>query len=596
MPTRYKRKQTAKPRKQWREEHLVAAIRAINSGEMGVNEASATFGVPSRTLRRRKKSGITRDLPLGPEGCLGTANEKRLVKHVQKLEKCGFALDRESLRFLAYQFAEKLKIKHRFNRETQLAGYDWLNSFLLRNQEVSIRAAQGLSIARAEGMDRKQVNDFFNLLKDVYTEYNMFVKPSNIFNMDETGFQINNEPGKVIATKGAKDVHVLSSSERGENVTIIACCNAEGNFMPPVVIFKGVREKQEFQDGLPPGSKVFMNKKSSYITSDLFLRWLQEHFVPKMPPGPNILILDGHSSHRNSLDMLEFAEQNQIILICLPSHTTQAIQPLDRSYFGPLKHYLKKEARQWVINHPGRRLTRLQVGKIIGSAWGKAANVETGVSGFRATGIFPLNPAAIPDHFYHISDNMRHDIVNSGEKDCPLLPTLANAQSDEAILEEVSAEPVPCSSTMMVPEIGQSKETPSKYLEHISPVPVLPKTIKKRKKQSAEILTKPKPQSKTNIQDDFSDSDDEPLTVHIQKSQKSSSTSIDTSCAKDSEPCIECWENYYTTTSKADWLKCVGCHKWLHETCTIYGDSCISCGREKVRAANLDRAKKKIHL
>lgn len=37
--------------------------------------------------------------------------------------------------------------------------------------------------------------------------------------------------GNVIATKGAKDVHALMSAEKGENITIIACCNAEGQRM-----------------------------------------------------------------------------------------------------------------------------------------------------------------------------------------------------------------------------------------------------------------------------------------------------------------------------------------------------------------------------
>lgn len=35
----------------------------------------------------------------------------------------------------------------------------------------------------------------------------------------------------------AKDVDILTSTERGENVTVIACCNADGQFIPPVVIF-----------------------------------------------------------------------------------------------------------------------------------------------------------------------------------------------------------------------------------------------------------------------------------------------------------------------------------------------------------------------
>jgi hypothetical protein len=299
----------------------------------------------------------------------GVGNEKRLVQHIQLLEKPGFAPGRKTIRTIAFQFAEKLGLSHRFCAETKMAGYDWLNSFLRRNPELSIRKSQGLSVARGEGINRESVAHFFNILLRVYEDNDFFTRPANVFNMDETGCQLNNVPGKVVATKGAKDVHVLTSTEKGENISVIACCNAEGQFLPPAVIFKGVREKKEFSDGLPPGSIVFMNEKSSYISPDIFFKWLKDHFVPRKPPGKTLLILDGHASHVNCYDLLEYAESHDIIILCLPSHTTQALQPLDRSFFKPLKHYFKQEAKKWIAQHPGRTIARIQGAFLIGRAW-----------------------------------------------------------------------------------------------------------------------------------------------------------------------------------------------------------------------------------
>ncbi|CAH2007076.1 unnamed protein product [Acanthoscelides obtectus] len=105
--------------------------------------------------------------------------------------------------------------------------------------------------------------------------------------MDETGVQLLNKPSKVVTKKGSKDVHVLTSKERGENVTVIACCSADGTFIPPVLIFKGVNRKPVLSDGLPPGSKVYMNRKSSFINSELFVQWLVEQFIPHKPAGPS---------------------------------------------------------------------------------------------------------------------------------------------------------------------------------------------------------------------------------------------------------------------------------------------------------------------
>ena len=125
-------------------------------------------------------------------------------------------------------------------------------------------------ISCMQRMNRVAANTFFNLLSEIYSEFDFFSRLENIFKMDETGFHINYEAGAVILTKGSKDVHTIISSERGENVSIITCCSVEGRFIPPVIIFKGVRQKKEFAEGLPSGSKFFMHQKSFLLCLSCF--------------------------------------------------------------------------------------------------------------------------------------------------------------------------------------------------------------------------------------------------------------------------------------------------------------------------------------
>lgn len=68
-----------------------------------------------------------------------------------------------------------------------------------------------------------------------------------------------------------------------------------------------------------------MNKKSFYINGELFLKWFKEIFLLRKPEGKVLLILDGHASHCNNYDLHKVAEKNDVILLCLPSHTTQAL-------------------------------------------------------------------------------------------------------------------------------------------------------------------------------------------------------------------------------------------------------------------------------
>lgn len=99
---------------------------------------------------------------------------------------------------------------------------------------------------------------------------------------------------------------------------------------------------------MPPGSRVFMSEKSAYITSAIFLEWLKTHFMPRKPQGKVLLLLDGHTTHCNSVEMLEFANQNDIIMLSMPSHTSHYLQPLDRAVFKSLKHHFNEQCRLWI--------------------------------------------------------------------------------------------------------------------------------------------------------------------------------------------------------------------------------------------------------
>lgn len=414
-------------------------------------------------------------------------------------------------------------------------------------------------------------------------------KPGNIFNMDESGLQLNNKPGKVLTQKGVKDVHVVTAKEKGENVTVVACCNAEGNFSPPVLIMKGVNKKAEFVDGLPSGSEVYMNKKSSYINAELFFKWLKEHFMPRKPAGKTLLILDGHTSHSNAFEMLEFAENNDIIILCLPSHTTQALQPLDRSFFKPLKSFFHNEAKVWMNHHKNRTISRYQAGYLIGNAWEKAASVGNGASEFRASGIYPFNPQAIPDHFFSISDSAAVEAHQSTalpsetmtlcpESDLePAVQTTSNIPNLELVIPTTSNTSNTCNHSENETHTSScfNNPTPTKLLQEISPVPKIPALIFSKRRQKAEILTSPcSIEKKKNAK-----------SPKTQPEKKASKRKIEP--AENPNVCAECWENYFSTKKREDWIQCTKCSKWLHENCTRYktpeSSLCTDCGRDEER-------------
>jgi len=107
-------------------------------------------------------------------------------------------------------------------------------------------------------------------------ELQLFDKPDRIYNMNEKGCQLMlHHQQKVLTQTGAKRVHLVSP-EHAENATVVACANAIGNAIPPMVLLKGVRRRPAFADDLPPCSAVETAPRGS-MTTDIFIRWLR-HF------------------------------------------------------------------------------------------------------------------------------------------------------------------------------------------------------------------------------------------------------------------------------------------------------------------------------
>ena len=113
-----------------------------------------------------------------------------------------------------------------------------------------------------------------------------------------------------------------------------------------------------------------------WINKEIFLVWVQ-HFVDSIPPvsyrGNRInkvvvlLILDGHSSHV-TIEAIELARSNDVHMLCLPSHTTHILQPLDVGVFKPFKAAFSKASHQFIMQNPRRVITNDVLASLVGDA------------------------------------------------------------------------------------------------------------------------------------------------------------------------------------------------------------------------------------
>lgn len=394
MP-KFKGKQTR--RGDWDENAMKQAILCVREKKISIREAADKYGVPRSTLQDRLKA-ISRGQEVNLQAKLGRFDNtfteeqsQQLYNHIKDLDNRLMPLTRVEFLKLAFQFAEKLKISHRFNKEKKMAGKDFFYSFSKKYPDIVLRTPESTSIARAVGFNKPQVDRFYDQLDQLLQKYKF--PPSKIYNADETGVSTVHKNEKVISVKGKKQVGKLTSNERGRNITLMFAMSVTGHFVPPLFIFprKRMDRNGRLMIGAPPES-IAIPHKSGWMNGDIFLQWLQ-HFKQHTQPSkehPVLLILDGHGSHKE-LAVIEYARANNIHMLSTPPHTTHKLQPLDRVFFKPFKSAYASACALWIRSNSCARISDFDVAALVNSAFSKAARLDIAQSGFKCSGIYPFN-------------------------------------------------------------------------------------------------------------------------------------------------------------------------------------------------------------
>jgi hypothetical protein len=203
--------------------------------------------------------------------------EEELKNHILKLEETLFGITPLELRSLAYQVAERNCVAHRFNKDKKIAGKKWHYAFMKRHSELSLRQPESTSLARARGFSKSRVFEFFDVLEKLVDQNKL--DATRVFNADETGLStVQKRTRKVIARKGKHQVGSHFSGEPGTLTVAVCCVSMSGNYVPPMLIFKRARGKNEIKGDAPPGSNFAFNPESSYIKKEGTVLGLDESF------------------------------------------------------------------------------------------------------------------------------------------------------------------------------------------------------------------------------------------------------------------------------------------------------------------------------
>ena len=284
---------------------------------------------------------------------------------------------------------------------------------------------------------------YFDLLEEVYNELDFKDHPERIYDMDETGMPLDPRPPKVVVPKGRKKVRYRCSGQKSQ-IIVIGCGNATGQTIPPYIIFGAKQLNSLWMKDEVPGSRYALSD-NAWIDQELFHFWMTEHFLNHaVAARPLLLLLDGHSSHFK-LETIRFAQEHGIVVFCLPPHTTNECQPLDCSFFGPLKVHWRDVTHSFHQKYPTAVISKLNFNRLFKEAWLRAVTPQVLASGFRKSGVYPLNCARISTPKEHVDGDGDGDGANSsstkngggspsntdGESSDPSSPTDAGSSSTD---------------------------------------------------------------------------------------------------------------------------------------------------------------------
>lgn len=349
-------------------------------------EIARKFGVAETTLRRAIANG-TVPKRSGPETVLTEYEERELAGYALNMQQLGFGLTKPAINTKIMEIIHRKNRQHPFNGQP---GRKWWNRFMKNNPQLSFRVPQALTEARAQRANPIIVRDHFQKLNEIFKQHSLTA--DRIWNMDETGFNIESRLEKVLAKKGSRQVHKISSGNDHSHISVCSTISAAGTYIPPLIIYKGKMVSEGILEGAPAGT-VCAFTDTGYMQESIFRQYI-EHFIKSVPSArPLLLMLDGCGSHIDLIS-IESCVKNNVLLYALPPNTTHILQPSEIP-FKKLKSEYSKASDIYHNNGNGELVTKFTFARVLNQAFLSTYTPLAITNAFKATGVWPLNPDAI---------------------------------------------------------------------------------------------------------------------------------------------------------------------------------------------------------
>ena len=354
----------------------------------------------------------------------------RLATWIKEMAYRGFPRTTSQIKEAVKSYLDKCKLKiNNFNDNRP--GRTWFYGFLRRHPDLKMSKAEKLEISRAMACSEESVMSWFQEFRSILAEYNIN-SPDQIYNCDESGFPLQSKNSlKVCTDKWVKRTFQITSANK-VSISTLQCICANGNVVPPAVLFPGKKMNAEYALGFPKNFHIGFTE-NGWMDTTQFYGWLVNHFVKKIPATrPVLLLLDGHSSHID-YHISKFCKDEGIILFKFPPHTSHVLQPTDRCFFAQFKSNFQQSASKFAVENPGMTTTKRTFSTVFVDAYIKSCRAESVIGSFKSSGIWPVNENAIDKKIFLPAKTFRdcqlvENLNETPEVDMQVQPSTSTAK------------------------------------------------------------------------------------------------------------------------------------------------------------------------
>ncbi len=379
-----------------RNEEIEAAIKLVEEQEYSIGKAAREVSIPKEMLQSCMKKRPMRCGSDSGKSILNQQEEGDIVEALLVASKHGWLCGKDEIQLMVKGYLDFLGRHTAF--KNNVPGKDWLIGFRRRHAKViSTRKPEIVSKARAENLTAETFKSFFALVESVYQEAGLFndhEAEHRIFNIDESGFNTNPNQRKLYFKKSAKDAYRKTPPCGKAMYTVLAAGNAAGDYLEPLVVYKAVHLNESWTANGPNGARYAVSY-SRWMSDIIFEQWFCNSFVPFTAnlQKPVVLFFDGHGSHLTYVT-ISTAMREMIIIICLPPHTSHALQPLDVGVFGPLKSIWRRILLRFYRETRMIAVDKGSFPTLLKKLW-EYKSADNLIGGFRGSGLWPFNASAV---------------------------------------------------------------------------------------------------------------------------------------------------------------------------------------------------------